>query len=388
MEADSKGALAASLIGQGYYILELQEIQETGMNRELKLPALERVSARDLTAFTRQLATMIEAGIPLIRCFSILGQQTENRALKAATLDVKNDLENGLPLSEAMAKHPKIFSRLYVSMVRAGEMGGFLSEVLARLCDHLEREAEINAKVRSASIYPTILTVFALVVVFFIITFIMPTFTSMFTQAGASLPAPTRVMLAIGTFLKTRLWLVIALVLAAVLAVRGFKRTEAGSLFFDRLALRLPVIGKANSRITAARFARTMGTLVRTGIPVLKALEAVEEVVDNRVVAEAIRRARTSIREGESIAGPLAKTAVFEPMVIQMIAVGEETGTLDEMLGRLSDYFDKEVMYMVEALMAVIEPLLILFVAVIIGGIVISTLLPVFEMVNVVGGGM
>ncbi|MGE5380399.1 MAG: type II secretion system F family protein [Methylocystaceae bacterium] len=388
LEGENRSLVVESLVGQGYYVLQLDQVKNTGLSMDINLPSITRVSIRELSAFTRQLATMINAGLSILKCFSILSKQTQNKELKKAALQIKDDIEAGMPLYEALSKHPKIFSRMYVSMVRAGEIGGILDQVLERLSEHLEREQEVSSKVKSASVYPAIISIFAVLVVFFIITFVMPTFTSMFVQAGVSLPAPTRALLTAGIFLKSSWYLIFGAVILVVLALKQWKKTTIGSLFFDSMILRMPVVGTTVSRVTVARFARTMGTLVQSGIPVLAALEAVEEVVGNAVIARAIKKSRASIREGDTIARPLAETGVFEPMVTQMIAVGEETGTLDDMLVRLSAYFEREVMYLIDALMSVMEPILIMFVAVLVGGIVVATLLPMFDMVNLVGSGM
>lgn len=387
LEADDKNAVINSLIKQNYYVLSLKEAQAS--SQEIKLDfSLKKVSVRDLVVMTRQLSTMLSAGLSILRCFSILGEQTENKKLKKAILQIRNDLEEGTSMWEAMAKHSNIFSDIYINMIRAGEMGGVLEAVLDRLGEHLEREQEISSKVKSASIYPMIISIFAVVVVFFIITFVMPTFTGMFQSAGVELPVPTRMLLAAGMFLR-KFWIFIFIfVLLLIVALKKFGKTAAGRMFYDNLYLHLPIIGKTMSRVAVARFARTMGTLVRSGIPVLQSLEVVEDVVGNAVIAKGINEARKSIKEGDSITIPLEATGVFEPMVTQMIAVGEETGALDDMLVRMSDYFEREVMYMIDSMMAVIEPLMIMLVAILVGGIVVATLLPIFDMMNVVGKGM
>ncbi|MGE5455180.1 MAG: type II secretion system F family protein, partial [Methylocystaceae bacterium] len=353
LDGENRNLVLESLVGQGYYVLQLEEQKNKGLSMEISWPTFTRVSTRELSAFTRQLATMINAGLSILKCFSILGKQTNNPGLKKAVLQIRDDLEAGMPLYQALNKHPKIFSRMFVSMVRAGELGGILDQVLDRLSEHLEREQEISSKVKSASVYPTIISIFAVLVVFFIITFVMPTFTDMFVQAGVPLPTPTRVLLKAGIFLKSSWYLIFGAIILLVLGIKQWKKTSAGRLFFDTLILRIPVVGTTISRVTVARFARTMGTLVQSGIPVLAALEAVEEVVGNEVIARAIRKSRASIREGDTISRPLAETGVFEPMVTQMIAVGEETGTLDDMLVRISAYFEREVMYLIDALMAI-----------------------------------
>ncbi|MDD3268426.1 MAG: type II secretion system F family protein, partial [Syntrophomonadaceae bacterium] len=361
----------------------LNESKETAWNKELKF-SFQKVSTRDMVIMTRQLSTMMAAGLSILRCLKILGEQTANRKLKKAILTIRGDIEEGQALWQAMSRHPDIFSDVYISMVRAGELGGILETVLDRLGDHLEREQEISAKIKSASIYPAIITVFAVLVVFFIITFVMPTFVNMFKSSGVEIPLPTRILLACGLFLKKSWLFILAGIFLLSFIFKKWGQTSSGRLILDSLYLRIPVLGKTISRITVARFARTMGTLVRSGIPILQCLEAVEDVVGNAVIKRAIRKARASISEGDSITAPLEETGVFEPMVTQMIAVGEETGSLDEMLVRMSEYFEREVIYMVDALMAVVEPLMILMVALLVGGVVVATLLPIFEIMNVV----
>lgn len=382
LEAEDKDMVISSLINQNYYILSLEQVQKSSKDVEFNLSP---VKIQDIIVMTRQLATMMAAGLPILRCFSILGEQVSNKKLKKTILEVHDDIEGGVPLWQAIARHPDVFSPVYISMVRAGELGGILDTVLDRLSLHLEREHEISSKIKSASIYPAIISIVAIIMVFCIITFVMPTFTSMFEASGAELPAPTRALLGLSDFFRHYLIHLIVAIVVAVFLLKRWGKTSSGRFFFDNIYLHLPIMGKTLSRITVARFARTMGTLLRSGIPVLAALEVVEEVVDNEVMSRAIRSARESISEGDSITEPLAATGVFEPMVTQMIAVGEETGSLDEMLIRMSDYFEKELGYMVDSLMAVIEPVLILFVALLVGGIVVATLMPMFEIVNTVG---
>lgn len=381
-EAEDKNSVISSLINQNYYILSLEQVHRSSKEVDF---SMGRVKTQDLIVMTRQLSTMMAAGLPILSCFSILGEQVSNNRLKKAIWEIHDDIEGGMPLWQAIARHPDIFSPVYISMFRAGELGGILDTILDRLSIHLEREQEINSKIKSASIYPAIISIVAIIMVFCIITFVMPTFMSMFESSGATLPAPTRVLLSLSDFFRHYLIHIVIVVVAAIFLLKRWGKTSSGRLIFDNIYLHLPIIGKTISRITVARFARTMGTLLRSGIPVLAALEVVEEVVGNEVISRAIRQARESISEGDSITVPLAATGVFEPMVTQMIAVGEETGALDEMLIRMSDYFEKELGYMIESLMAVIEPVLILLVAIMVGGIVIATLLPMFEIVNTVG---
>lgn len=384
LEADHKEIIITSLLDQGYFIVNLEEVKES---REI-MPgfSFKRVTTRELVVMTRQLATMLAAGLSIIRCLHILAEQTANQELKNVVQAIAEDIEGGTSLGEAVAKHPHIFSKIYMSMIRVGEIGGVLDLVLERLGDHLEREQEINVKIKSASIYPAIISILAVLVIFFIITFVMPTFVGIFEMAGVLLPLPTRVLLAVGLTLQKNWIFIFAGLLILIWGIRKWGQTSRGRFTYDLLIMHIPIIGRTMAQINVARFCRTMGTLIRSGIPVLQALEVTEDVIGNEVIARAISKARTSIKEGDTITAPLVETGIFEPMVTQMIAVGEETGALDEMLIRMSDYFEREIMYMVDAMMAIIEPLLIIIVAVLVGGVVVATLLPMFDMVNLVGG--
>lgn len=385
LEGEDEKAVIQSLLKQNYYILQLKEIKESKLNREINF-SLNRVSNRELILVTRQLATMLKAGLPILRCLRVLIEQTPNPKLKRVLSELSEDIEAGSALWQALAKHPAIFSNVYISMVKAGELGGVLDTVLEKLTGYLERENEINSKLKSASVYPIFISFFALLVVFFIISFVMPTFVGIFAASGAELPGPTKALLATGEFLKQQwLYILTGLVILFFL-IKQWGKTELGRYYIDYLYLKLPIIGKALRKVVVARFARTMGTLIRSGITVVQALEVVEEVVGNKVVANAIRQARVSITEGDSITVPLQRTRVFEPIVYQMIAVGEEIGALDDMLVRISDYFEEEVMYTIESLMALIEPILILVVALVVGGVVVATLMPMFEIIGTVGG--
>lgn len=382
LEAENKNTLIESLLHQGYYLTSLTESKQASWNKELEFD-WQKVSTRDLIIMTRQLSTMMAAGLSILKCFKILGAQTANRKLKKAIFTIREDIEAGQALWQAMSRHPRIFSDVYISMVRAGESGGILETILDRLGGYLEREQEISSKIKSASIYPVIISIFAVLVVLFIITSIMPTFVNVFQSSGAEIPLPTRILLLTGLFLKRSWLLILGGVFLLVFILKKWGSTTSGRLLIDSFYLRLPLLGKTLSRITIARFSRTMGTLVRSGIPILQGLETVEDVVGNAVIKKAIRQARISITEGDSIAAPLEETGVFEPMVTQMIAVGEETGSLDEMLIRMSDYYEREVIYMIDAITAIVEPLMILLVALLVGGVVIATLLPIFEVMNV-----
>ena len=323
--------------------------------------------------------------MPIVRSFNILEKQTQNSLLRKIAGQVQEDLEGGLALNEALGRHPKTFSPMYVSMVQAGETGGALDTVLDRLADTLERDREINSKIKSASVYPILVMSVAILVVVFILMFVMPSFVESYASSGTELPAFTQFFLNISYFLKDYFLLLILGIIVMVFVLKAWGRTSQGRLFFDTMYLKMPIVGKAVSRIAVSRFTRILGTLIKSGVPILQALEVLEGVVGNRVIGDAIGQARESIREGQSIAVPLAATGVFEPMVSQMIAIGEETGALDDMLERMSVFYDNEVTLAVDAMLKSMEPVMIIFVAGIIGMIIIATYLPVFNIIGTIG---
>jgi type IV pilus assembly protein PilC len=383
LEAENKTVLIENLLRQGYYILSLKEIKASKSNIEVDLFS-KKVFLNDLLLMSRQLSTMISSGLPIPRCLRILGEQTANKRLKKAISQIQKDIEEGLALWEAIGKHPAIFSNVYINMVRAGELAGSLEEVLDRLSEYIQREEEFHSKLRSASIYPVIVIAFTAVLVFLIITLVLPGFAGVFQATGAEIPLPTRLLLNIGLFLQNSILVLIIGTIILLFLIKCWAKTDKGRLFIDKLCLHLPLLGRTISHMTAARFSRTMGMLLRSGIPVLEALELAEDTVGNTVISRAISRARSSISEGDSITLPLENTGVFEPMFTQMIAVGEETGTLDQTLIRISDYFERELTYMINSMMAVIEPLMILAVALVVGGVVLAVLLPIFSFMTTV----
>ena len=386
LEADNRNLVIESLLRQNYTIVEIKEDRnkEAAKKSSLNITLFESVKINDLSLFTRQLSTMVGAGLPIVRSFQILEEQTRNSMLRRAVGDIRTNLEGGLTLNESMARHPKIFSPMYVSMVKAGETGGALDTILSRLADTLERDREINSKVKSASIYPIMILCVALLVVIFILTFVMPTFVESFSSSGTELPAFTQFFMGISYFIKDNgFWLFIAIILL-VSGLKWVGTKPGGRLFFDRLYLNLPIIGKAVNRIAVSRFTRILGTLIKSGVPILEALEVLRGVVGNRVISDAIGEARDSIREGQSIAAPIAATRVFEPMVTQMIAVGEETGALDDMLERMAAFYDNEVTFAIDAMLKSMEPAMIIFVAAIIGSIIVATYLPVFNIISTI----
>lgn len=387
LEADNRNLVIDALLRQQYTILEIKEDKdkEATQKNALNFSWFEKVTINDLSLFTRQLSTMVGAGLPIVRSFSILEKQTQNSLLRKIAGQVQEDLEGGLALNEALGRHPKTFSPMYVSMVQAGETGGALDTVLDRLADTLERDREINSKIKSASVYPILVMSVAILVVVFILMFVMPSFVESYASSGTELPAFTQFFLNISYFLKDYFLLLILGIIVLVFVLKAWGRTSQGRLFFDTMYLKMPIVGKAVSRIAVSRFTRILGTLIKSGVPILQALEVLEGVVGNRVIGDAIGQARESIREGQSIAVPLAATGVFEPMVSQMIAIGEETGALDDMLERMSVFYDNEVTLAVDAMLKSMEPVMIIFVAGIIGMIIIATYLPVFNIIGTIG---
>lgn len=345
-----------------------------------------RVKQKELAIFTRQFATMIDAGLPLVQCLDILGTQQENQAFKKVILKVKEDVESGSTFADALAKQPQVFDELFVNLVAAGEVGGILDTILSRLANHIEKAMKLAKKIRGAMAYPATIVAVAVAVTTILLLYVIPTFGKMFQDFGQALPAPTRFVLALSALTRKYFLVVVALCVAAGLAVRAYYRTDNGRRVIDRLLLRLPVVGSLLRRIAVARFSRTLGTMVSSGVPILESMDIVAKSAGNKVIEEAIVRARASISEGKTIADPLAESGVFPPMVTQMVGVGEATGALDTMLNKIADFYDEEVDAAVSALTSLLEPALMVFLGVVIGGLVIAMYLPIFKLAGVVGG--
>lgn len=384
IEAENETAVVAKLRQSGYLILNVTKKSKSALSLEISLPFLGGVKVKDLTIFSRQFATMVNAGLPLTKCLSILAEQTKNRTFAKSIAGVSHDVESGQSLSESMDKHPKVFPKLYTTMTKAGETGGVLDEVLLRVADHYEKESELKGKIKSAMAYPAAMFSFAMIIVFLMIIFIVPVFVKMFAEMGGTLPLPTRILLGINTLISGFWWLLLAITIAVIYGYRWFSRTGSGRLLIDRIKLSMPVFGVLSQKIAIAKFSRTLGTLIATGVPILQALDIVADTAGNEVVVSAVRRARTSIKEGETIAKPLGKSKVFPSMVVHMIAVGEETGALHSMLSKVADFYDREVAATVDALTSLIEPFMIVGMGLIIGGILIALYLPMFKMVTLI----
>jgi len=329
---------------------------------------------------------MVGAGLPLLRALSILIEQTSRRRLREALEEVKRDVESGSSLSTALQKHEKIFPPLMPAMVRAGETGGILDEAMNRLAEHFEDEYELKEKIKNASTYPLIVCGIAVIVIVVMMTFVLPTFRTMLATLGVDLPLPTKILIAVSSFMKNYILLIIAAVALAVYGVARYVSSPEGRRKYDRFVItKVPVIRDIVMKVSVARVCRTMGTLVQSGVPLLQAIEVSEAVSGNSVIVEALARARESIREGAGLAGTLADTGVFSPMVTQMIAVGEETGTLDTMLKKVAGYYEREVKDAVGGLSSTIEPVLVVFLGVVVGSMIISILLPLLRIYDTVG---
>jgi type IV pilus assembly protein PilC len=385
-QADSSAILRARLTSRGLDVIEISA-KAPGVNfRELWDKAnglFETVALKDMVVFSRQFAAMVSAGVAMLRTLTIIVDQCQNKKMKHTLDEVRKSVEAGLSLSDAMAKHPAVFDKLYVSMVRAGEAGGILAEVLKRLADFLEARQKLNTKVRSAMVYPTVVLAVAVLVFWAMLTFILPIFQGLFKNVGGELPAYTQFLILLSEAMRSiYMGVFIVLCIAAVYMLKRYYKTELGQLHIDGIMLSLPGFGDLIKKVAVARFSRTFGTLIRAGVPMLSALDVVKDTAGNAVVAKAVERVYNEVRQGGSIAKPMSKTSVFPPMVTQMVAVGEETGKLDEMLSKVADFYDMEVENAVEALTSLLEPVMVVGIGGIVGSVVIGMYLPIFTVIN------
>jgi type IV pilus assembly protein PilC len=343
------------------------------------------IQTRDIVIFTRQFATMINSGLPLVQSLDILAKQSENKGLRKVIEEILYDVESGQTLADAIGKHPKVFTDLYKNMVAAGEAGGILDTILLRLATFLEKADALKRKIKGAMIYPGVIFSVAGAAVSVLLIFVIPTFQEMFESAGVKLPTPTLIVIALSNFLQNYWWGVFGAIIAFVFLLKQWYKTPGGQLVLDKLILNLPVLGPLQRKAAIARFTRTLGTLVSSGVSILDGLEITARTAGNRVIHDAIMESRASIAGGETISEPLKKSGVFPPMVVQMINVGEQTGGLDEMLTKIADFYDEEVDAAVEALLSALEPIMIVFLGVVVGGMIIAMYLPIFDMVNAAG---
>jgi type IV pilus assembly protein PilC len=344
-----------------------------------------KVPMRDIVIFTRQFSTMINAGLPLVQALDILANQSDNKTLKEVTRQVVFDVESGNTVADALRKHPNAFTELYVNMVAAGEAGGILDTILMRLAVFMEKNDALVRKVKGAMIYPAVIMSVAAIAITVLLIFVIPVFEKMFSSVNMALPLPTRIVIGLSSFLKNFWWLVGGAMFGIFFLTKNYYATPSGKLVIDRLMLKMPVLGDVLRKSAVSRFTRTLGTLISSGVSILDGLEITAKTSGNRVIQDAIMESRASIAGGETISAPLKKSNVFPPMVISMIAVGEQTGGLDEMLTKIADFYDEEVDAAVSGLLALMEPLMIVFLGVVVGGMVVSMYLPIFDMVNAAG---
>ena len=381
IDAPDQMTASNKLRGQRLILLEISLAKKDPFEALQKWnPLKPSVKAKDLVLFSRQLSTLVSAGVPIVQGLTILTEQIENPAFKKVVDHVSEDIKAGISIAEAMKKEPDAFSDLYVAMIKAGEVGGILDVILERLSAYLEAANELKGKVKGALMYPSIVAFIAVCVTTFLLVVVIPTFKEIFSSFGAELPLPTKVLIAISEFLQSYIIFLILGVIAAAVAAVKFYKTEKGKFLIDEYSLRVPMFGDMLRKVAVAKFTRTLGTLVKSGVPILQALDTVAQTAGNNIVERAILTAKESIREGEKIATPLKKSGVFPPMVIQMISVGEETGNLDTMLTKIADFYDQEVDVAVKGLTSMIEPIVICVMGVVIGAIVIAMFMPMFSM--------
>ncbi len=382
MEAPGEAAIRIHLRQQN---IVPTKVVAKGKEFKISLPFKKKVNQRSIAVFTRQLATMIDAGLPLVQSLEILSSQQESKVFKNIIREIREDVEGGSTFAGALKKHPATFNELYTNLVVAGEEGGILDNILNRLANYIEKSEALKKKVKSALIYPATIVGVAVIVVMILMIFVIPVFETMFKSAGQNLPLPTLIVLTISKLIKKYVIILIPALILLFYLMKKYYQTQNGRAVMDSLLLKLPVFGLLFRKIAVARFSRTLGTLVSSGVPILDGLNIVSRTSGNRTVEVAILNARASIREGETIAEPLGRSKIFPPMVIQMIAVGESTGALDSMLSKIADFYEEEVDIAVANLTSLLEPFLMIFLGVVIGGVVISMYLPIFNMASAIG---
>jgi len=379
MEAATEQAAVAALLSRNLLVLS---IQEKSVKRGKG--GSGRVALADIVVFTRQMATMIDAGLSVIQVLQGLAEQTSNKAMKEVILDISSRVEGGDNFSQALAKHPKVFNRLYTCMVEAGEKGGLLAEILSRLATYLENMARLRKKVKSAMMYPTAVTVIAIGITIFLLIRVVPVFGEIYSGFGAKLPAPTQVLITVSDWLKSNILYVLFAAGAVGYALRMYIKTKPGREVWDRLTLRLIIVGPIAHKVCLARFSRTLASLVRSGVPILEVLNIVANTAGNVIMEKAIRASASDIEKGDSISASLSKHPIFPPMIVRMMTAGEQTGKIDNMLERVADFLDEEIETTLSGLTSLIEPLLIVFLGIVVGGIVICMFLPIFKMSELV----
>ena len=384
IDAESPSAVASKLKSMGYAPISITQAN-AGLNKEIKIPGVgNKVKLKDLAVSARQFATMINSGLSLLRALAILSDQTENKALAEVYGSVRLSVEQGSSLSQALAQHPKVFPPIMVNMTRAGETGGFLDQVLLQLADNFEAEVKLRSTIKSAMTYPVVVFAFAILSVTGMLLFIVPIFATMFDNLGGVLPLPTRILVVISGALKMLMPVIIVLLIIGLILWKKYKHTPRVRNVVDPMKLKTPVFGPLFQKIALSRFSRNLGTMIHAGVPILQSLDIVADTTGNVVLARAIRDVEVSVRQGESLAGPLVNHPVFPPMVVQMMAVGEDTGSLDAMLHKISDFYDQEVEATTEALTSLIEPIMIAVVGAIVGAMIVALYMPIFKVFDLI----
>ncbi|HLC17626.1 MAG TPA: type II secretion system F family protein [Thermodesulfobacteriota bacterium] len=392
-----KGEVDAASLAQATASLRRQHIVPSSIAKKkgglggvfsgIKIPGLSRgVKTKELVVFSRQFATMIDAGLPLVQCLDILAGQQPNQEFKKALLDIKMSVEGGSTFADALGKHPKIFDGLYVNLINAGEVGGILDTILNRLSSFLEKNEKLKNKIKGAMTYPVVVILIACLVVAGLLIWVVPIFQDMFEGFGQALPAPTQIVVNLSKLLQYYWYLLLGGLIGIGVGVNRFYKTEKGRWIMDKMFLKIPVFGDLIRKTAVARFTRTLGTMISSGVPILEALEIVSKTSGNVVIEDAVMRSRASLSQGKTLADPLMETKVFPGMVTQMIAVGESTGALDTMLTKIADFYEEEVDAAVDALTSLIEPLLMVFLGVVVGGLVVALYLPIFQLAGVAAG--
>ncbi|WP_299036584.1 type II secretion system F family protein [uncultured Pseudokineococcus sp.] len=385
LDAASEAALVARLKGMGYAPVSLQEKGGgTGLNREITLPGGDRVSLKDLAVMSRQFATMVGAGLSLVRSLAILAEQTQSKGLQKALAEVRGRVETGASLSDSLAAHPRVFPPLMTNMVRAGEVGGFLDKVLLQVAETFEAEVKLTAKIKSAMTYPVVVFVMAILATAGMLIFIVPVFAGMFSDLGGELPLPTQVLVVLSDVLRVGAPFLVVLAVAGAVAWGRVRHREEVRAVVDPLKLRLPVFGTLFRKVAISRFTRNLGTMVTCGVPILQSLEIVGATAGNVVIQRATEDVQESVRQGQSMTAPLSRHPVFPPMVVQMLSVGEDTGAIDAMLHKISEFYDQEVESTTEALTALIEPLMIAVLGSVIGAMIIALYMPIFSVFELI----
>ena len=383
LEADSRMAAVAQLRDRGVVATAVQE-RKPRAGTGFRLWRRHRAKDKHLAVYTRQFSTMIDAGLPIVQCLTVLSEQSESKVLRPITAEIARDVEGGSTLAEAFGKYPRTFDELFVNMLAVGEAAGVLDTVLQRLATYIEKAASLKRKVKSALVYPVTIISVAILVVIFMMTFVIPTFAKMFEGLGADLPLPTKIVVWMSNFTRRYILFILAGLIGFVFAIRAYYRTPQGSMVIDRLMLKVPIIGRLVQKVAVARFARTLGTLLSSGVPILEALRITARSAGNRVVEKTVMEARENVTAGRPLSEPLRGAPVFPVMVVHMISVGESTGALDQMLTKVADFYDDEVDTAVGTLMSLLEPVMIVILGVIIGGLVVALYLPIFKIVTLI----